>query len=83
MDLKLEVVDRRHFLATAAMTFALRSFAKSILQKRNQLKQNKSLGTLKQIDAGVLNAGYAEAGPAELIEFFSVMGRCSRDQGAH
>ena len=26
---------------------------------------NASFGTLKQIDAGVLNVGYAEAGPAD------------------
>ena len=26
---------------------------------------NKSFGSLKQIDAGVLNVGYAEAGPAD------------------
>jgi hypothetical protein len=32
--------------------------------QQETFKINSSLGTLKQINAGVLNIGYAEAGPA-------------------
>jgi alpha-beta hydrolase superfamily lysophospholipase len=68
--------ERRRFLGTAAMTMAaaqlgLTGFAKARSSKTipaisTRLKQgtNTSFGTLKQIDAGVLNIGYAEAGPA-------------------
>ena len=67
--------DRRHFLGTAAMTIAaaqLGIFGSSAAQsgkaKPTDLAAmtpgtNKSFGSLKQIDAGVLNVGYTEAGP--------------------
>lgn len=68
--------QRRRFLATAAMTIAttqLGIFGSTIAQS-SQTKPavlsttkpgtNKSFGSLKQIDAGVLNVGYAEAGSA-------------------
>jgi hypothetical protein len=69
--------DRRRFLGTAAMTMAaaplgLIGAAKAPSSttppaNRPTMKPgtNTSFGALKQIDAGVLNVGYAEAGPAE------------------
>jgi pimeloyl-ACP methyl ester carboxylesterase len=65
---------RRHFLGSAAMTLAaakltmLSSDAKPIdLAESTQTKAqtNTSFGVLKQIDAGVLNVGYAEVGPPD------------------
>ena len=67
--------DRRHFLGTAAMTIAAAEFA-FVASARAQSGANTrdaittkpgthtSFGSLKQIEAGVLNVGYAEAGPA-------------------
>ena len=69
--------DRRKFISTAAMTLAAAQFgllsptiASSGTQRptgtpRINQGANTSLGPLKQIDAGVLNVGYAEAGPAD------------------
>jgi pimeloyl-ACP methyl ester carboxylesterase len=64
---------RRHFFGTAALTFAAAQFG-LIGQANAQTKSkelpaikpgtNTSFGPLKQINAGVLNVGYAEAGPA-------------------
>jgi pimeloyl-ACP methyl ester carboxylesterase len=68
--------DRRRFFGTAAMTIAAAQFvlsgsaeAQSGKAKPAELPKikpgtNTSFATLKQIDAGVLNVGYAEAGPA-------------------
>ena len=68
--------DRRRFLGTAAMTIAAAQFALSGSAEAQSGKAkpaelpkikpgtNTSFATLKQIDAGVLNVGYAEAGPA-------------------
>src|SRR5712691_11118513 len=68
--------DRRRFFGTAAMTFAAAQYvvsgsasAQSGKAKPAELPKikpgtNTSFATLKQIDAGVLNVGYAEAGPA-------------------
>jgi len=68
--------QRRRLLATAAMTIAttqLGIFGSAIAQSSktkpsvlSMMKSgtNTSFGSLKQIDAGVLNVGYAEAGPA-------------------
>ncbi len=62
--------DRRHFLGTAVMTLAAAELG--LLGKPSPADaattkpgKNTSLGPLKQIDAGVLNVGYAEAGPAD------------------
>src|ERR1700682_4989542 len=66
---------RRRFLGTAAVTVAaaqlgLTGFANAQSAKPNSALPtikpgtNKSFGALKQIDAGGLNIGYAEAGPA-------------------
>jgi pimeloyl-ACP methyl ester carboxylesterase len=69
--------DRRRFLGTAAMTIAAAQLvvsgsagAQSSKAKPADLPRIKpgthtSFGTLKQINAGVLNVGYAEAGPAD------------------
>jgi pimeloyl-ACP methyl ester carboxylesterase len=65
---------RRRFLGTAAMTFAaaelLMASAAEAQTKSAGLPTikpgtNISFGSLKQIDAGVLSVGYAEAGPAD------------------
>jgi pimeloyl-ACP methyl ester carboxylesterase len=59
--------DRRRFLG-AAMTIAavpLGVFESADGQARQAKPSSTSFGPLKQIDAGVLNAGYAEAGPAD------------------
>jgi pimeloyl-ACP methyl ester carboxylesterase len=68
--------SRRRFLGVAAMTvagaeLAAMSFAHAQAGKRDQTRlaaikpgTNTSFAALKQIDAGVLNVGYAEAGPA-------------------
>jgi pimeloyl-ACP methyl ester carboxylesterase len=50
--------DRRRLLAAAAATVAVAQIAPA-------RAQNASFGALKQIDAGSLNVGYAEAGPAD------------------
>ncbi len=67
--------DRRRFLATALMTIASAelgtigssaaqsSKAKAATVPAIKPGTNKSFGPLKQIDAGVLSVGYAEAGP--------------------
>ena len=70
---------RRRFLGSAAMTIAAASLTTSSASERPQdatsnappqstntkPSANTSFGSLKQIDAGALNAGYAEAGPAD------------------
>jgi pimeloyl-ACP methyl ester carboxylesterase len=68
--------DRRRFLSTATMTITAASLAMTgsanALQKKTKAAAlpaikpgtNTSFGPLKQIDAGLLNVGYAEAGPA-------------------
>src|SRR5262245_9042987 len=65
--------DRRRFFGTAAIAVAAtqlgmigRAVAQQTEAKLPAIKPgtNTSFGPLKQIDAGVLNVGYAEAGPA-------------------
>jgi pimeloyl-ACP methyl ester carboxylesterase len=68
---------RRRFFGTAAMTIAAAQLAmigSARAQSGNEKPAhlptikpgtNTSFGSLKQIDAGVLNVGYAEAGPAD------------------
>src|SRR4249920_2550700 len=63
--------DRRRLLANAAVgiaaaELAMMGLAHAQSPKINPIKPrtNTSLSSLKQIDAGVLNVGYAEAGPA-------------------
>src|SRR5262249_51864323 len=65
--------DRRRFLGAAAMTVAAARFGTIGVGTSpvNQANSNArtlaasadSFGSLKQIDAGVLNIGYAEVGP--------------------
>ena len=69
--------DRRRFLGTAAMTIAaaqlgLIGCAREQSSKINPADRptikpgtNTSFGSLTQIKAGVLNVGYAEAGPTD------------------
>ncbi|HEY1880201.1 MAG TPA: alpha/beta fold hydrolase, partial [Caulobacteraceae bacterium] len=65
--------NRRDFFAIAAMTFAgaelVAADAAAQTQKATgpipSAGNSASLGPIKQIDAGLLNVGYAEAGPAE------------------
>jgi hypothetical protein len=54
--------DRRRFLGAAGMTIAAAGFG-TIEAGAAQPGQARSFGALKQIDAGVLNIGYAEVGP--------------------
>ena len=67
---------RHRFPGTAAMTlaaqFGMLGSAKAQSNKTNPADAttmkpgtNTSFGSLKQIDAGVLNVGYAEAGPSD------------------
>ena len=67
---------RRRFLGAAIMTFAAakpvlvgsadaRSEAGSQAEPITRAEAKVSFGSLKQIDAGVLNVGYAEDGPAD------------------
>jgi hypothetical protein len=67
---------RRHFMGTAAMTIAATPFmlgsadAKPSIVKSDGVPPvrpgaNISFDSLNQIDAGVLNIGYAETGPAD------------------
>ncbi len=68
---------RRRFLTTAAMTIAATQLGmigcapveadgtKPAGPPSIKPGPNRSFGTLKQIDAGALNVGYAEAGPAD------------------
>src|SRR6266566_4566471 len=68
---------RRRFLGTAATTIAAASLgairpARAQSSKQGQVDVPKakpgshtSFGPIKQIDAGLLNVGYAEAGPAD------------------
>ncbi len=63
--------DRRRFFRAAALTIAAAEFG-TIGTEQAQAGAattkpgaNSAFAPLKQIDAGVLNVGYAEAGPAE------------------
>jgi hypothetical protein len=69
--------DRRHLVSTAAATIAATQLGASTLAYAQSDKTkaattlptiksgtNTSFASLKQIDAGLLNVGYAEAGPA-------------------
>src|SRR3954462_13743587 len=65
--------ERRRFFGAAAMSIAATQFGMigSAAAQRTEAKMpvikpgtNTSFGPLKQIDAGVMNVGYAEAGPA-------------------
>jgi len=53
--------DRRQFIGAATLTIAA-TLAET--KGMSNLPANDSFGPIKQIDAGLLNVGYAEAGPA-------------------
>src|SRR5262245_43934156 len=57
---------RRRLLGAAVMSIAAAPVARAVAAdtRASSVGTNKSFGQLKQIDAGVLNIGYAEAGPA-------------------
>jgi len=65
--------DRRRFFGTAVITIAAAQFGmigSSAAQSARDAAAirpgtNTSFGPLKQVDAGMLNVGYAEAGPAD------------------
>lgn len=70
----MDNTNRRHFVGAAAMTIAathLGMIGSAAAQSGKpklpvtKARTHTSLGSLKQIDAGVLNVGYAEAGPAD------------------
>jgi pimeloyl-ACP methyl ester carboxylesterase len=66
-------IDRRRFLEAAAMTVAATELTLSSSAAAQTTAQNApakagghtSFASLKQINAGLLNVGYAEAGPAD------------------
>src|SRR5262247_3944762 len=53
---------RRRFLCTTAAALAAAPFA-GLRSARAQVHANASFAALKQINAGLLSVGYAEAGP--------------------
>jgi pimeloyl-ACP methyl ester carboxylesterase len=64
--------DRRRFFGSAAMTIAAAQFgmfgsaeAQSGKDQSTKAGTNTSFAPLKRIEAGLLNVGYAEAGPAD------------------
>jgi pimeloyl-ACP methyl ester carboxylesterase len=67
--------DRRRFFGTAAVTIAATQLGATALAQASSTKlaelptvkpgTNVSFAPLKQIDAGLLNVGYAEAGPID------------------
>ncbi|MBE9462627.1 alpha/beta fold hydrolase [Dyadobacter subterraneus] len=61
--------DRRRFFGAAAAAIAAGEIITTTYAKAqngiNEQKVNSSFETIKQIEAGVLNIGYAEAGPAD------------------
>lgn len=62
----MHTLNRRHFVTGTALTIAASKFGLinfSTAQENSQTALT-SFGPIKQIDAGVLNVGYAEAGPA-------------------
>jgi pimeloyl-ACP methyl ester carboxylesterase len=57
--------NRRRFITNTAMTFAAAELAMLGLAKPARAQpSNNRFDSIKQIDAGILNVGYAEAGPA-------------------
>jgi pimeloyl-ACP methyl ester carboxylesterase len=58
-------LDRRTFLGAAAVAAAATQLGAIGPAQAQSSDTHASMGPLKQIDAGVLNVGYAEVGPAE------------------
>lgn len=65
--------NRRRLLGTAAVTVAAAQLGMigSADAQSGGPRTNTSFGPLKQIDAGLLNIGYVEAGPAKGADSFS------------
>jgi pimeloyl-ACP methyl ester carboxylesterase len=63
------VINRRDFALTVGLTAGLGLAVGSVANSAKALAappaSHTSLGALKQVDAGVLNVGYAEAGPPD------------------
>lgn len=60
--------DRRSFIGSAALAIAAAELGLTNSAQSRDTKatvQSRSFGPLKQIDAGLLNVGYAESGPAD------------------
>jgi pimeloyl-ACP methyl ester carboxylesterase len=59
--------ERRHLLGAAAATFAIAQFGLRAAEAKTAAgsKSAASFSPLKQIDAGVLNVGYVDAGPVD------------------
>src|SRR5258705_11101526 len=65
-----EDIGRRRFLGAAAMTLAAAQLgvfgsAEAAVATKRKAVSHASLGPIQQIDAGVLNVGYVEAGPRD------------------
>ena len=56
--------NRRRMLAATVMTIAAAQFTKAVAADAPAGSTKSSFGPLKQVNAGLLNVGYAEAGPA-------------------
>jgi pimeloyl-ACP methyl ester carboxylesterase len=56
--------DRRRFLSAAPVAIAAAPLG-AIRTRRAQSASTNTLGQVKQIDAGVLNSGYAELAPPQ------------------
>jgi len=56
--------NRRRFLSAAAVAVAAAPL-RAVAARRAQSISANTFGALKQVDAGVLNVGYAELGPAQ------------------
>lgn len=68
--IKFQMINRRKFSRTCATAVAVASTSlagcsSAHVSAPTGAGKHTSFGSLKQIDAGVLNIGYAEAGPAD------------------
>src|SRR5689334_1871355 len=66
-------MDRRRFLTTAAMTLAATQFTRRSVKAATTIANNP-LQSLKQINAGLLNVGYAELGSSSRPPVFLLHG---------
>ena len=55
--------NRRRMLAATVATIAAAQFTKAVAADAPARETNNSFGPLKQVNAGLVNVGYAEAGP--------------------
>jgi pimeloyl-ACP methyl ester carboxylesterase len=59
------VITRRDFARTVGFAVAATSMASSAIASASPAQARTTFASLKQVDAGVLNVGYAEDGPAD------------------